>query len=168
MFFPLLSTSCLWEGFHEWKEAYFSPSHTCGWLVLQAPQHSHPYYLGTRDIENPSALLMADFFSPLNQAQSLWRTVLMLSILISTVQNSILPPLLVDGLDLCPLISGNGKERKHLFWANGCICFMKMQLNVLVDCCQKEQPSINYVETKIIIFSSHCLIFKWTLLNKPR
>lgn len=39
-------------------------------VVHWCSKHSHSHYPGRRDIKNPSALLMADVFSPLNEAQS--------------------------------------------------------------------------------------------------
>lgn len=62
-----------------------------------------------------------------------------------------------------PTLAWMGRNGSTLFQDNACICFIKMQLN-----CQKEQPSINYAEIKIIIFHGHCLAFKWTLLNNSR
>lgn len=78
-------------------------------------------------------------------------------------------------MDAGPLISTDGEERKYpllncgcvLLLTNGYICFIKMQLKLLEECYQEEQSGINYAET-IIIFGSHCLISKWTLLNKSR
>lgn len=67
------------ESFPGWRETYFSPCHTSSWLVLQASQHSYSHYLGRRDIKNPSALVMTNFFALLTQTQFPWRTVLICS-----------------------------------------------------------------------------------------